>query len=381
MAGEHYIEIRDFSSGAQLDVIAGATGSGADARNGLLRLAVRRALNAPGAIELDVPGDHPRAATYPDKALIIDWRRDKTRGIDWYREFVGVLRDVTYTRRAQQAAWTLSGTGLLSLLSWYHVLWPAGTASRSTFTSTAAESVMKALVTYNAVAASATVANGRDRQAPDYGISVQSDAAGGNIVTWTASRASTLLAELQALQRLAGGDFDLVYTAPTTREFRFYVGQLGSDKSATVQFAENLGNMDNVVFQRARAQERTVAVVGGQGQGDDRDIVVRTGANYSATNDIEMFVDARDVTVGETSTLQARGDARLDDVQSRDTFSFDVVQTEGEFYGPSPGTYTLGDLVSAVRPDGTVVTQQVTGVTLTWSIGQIERVQPEVRTP
>src|SRR5581483_6514492 len=108
----------------------------------------------------------------------------------------------------------------------------------------------------------------------------------------------------------------------------------------------------------------------------------RTGPNYSATNDIEVFVDAKDLGAGDTAAARsARGDKRLDELQARDEFLFDVVQTQGTYYGPSgTGSYTLGDLVSAVRPDGTSVTQQVYAVNLGWAPGELESVGVEVRT-
>ena len=367
MAGDYYIELRDFVTGARSAIITGAIGSGDAGGNGFTSLACRRLVNAPGLLTFTVPERFPGVATLPDKTQVVLWRRDAARGIDWYREFVAILRDPTYTKRNGQGNWQFSCPGLMSLLSWYHVLWPAAMTNRTAFTAAKAETIMKTLATYNAVAGVATAAAGRDRDAPNYGISVQADGAGGATINWTAGRSKTLLEELQSIALIAGGDFDLVYVSGTSREFRWYSGQRGSDKSATLTFAENLGNMDNIQFKRVRSTERTVAVVGGQGTEGARDTVVRTGTNYSSTNDIEVFIDARDVEKGATVQLQSRGDKRLDEMESRDTWSFDVIQTDGTYYGPSGGgSYTLGDLVRAVRPDGVAVTQQIAEVALDW---------------
>lgn len=381
MAGESYLELRNFTTGTRLGIITGATGSGADRQNGFLRLTTTRRVNAPGLLRVELPGDHPLAATLPDKTLVIQHRRDVERGIDWYREFVGVFRDPEYRRQGRQRRWTLTCPGLLSILGWYHVLWPAGVANRSTFTSVAGETVMKNLVRYNAVAADATVANGRDRDAPDYDVSLQADAAGGNVLDWTANRSRTLLEELQDLATVAGGDLDLVYVTPTSRQFRFYAGQRGSDKSATIRFAENLGNMDNIQFARQRSGERTAAIVAGTGQEAVRSTTERNGVNYDLTNDIEVFVDARDLNPDTPAARSARGDARLDEVTARDVFSFDAVQTANAYYAPT-GTrsYTLGDLVSARRPDGVTVAQQVYGITLDWAPGDTEQITTELHT-
>lgn len=380
MAGEHYLELRSFTTGARLGVVTGATASGGQARNGFRRLIVRRQVNAAGAIEVELPGDHP-LLPLADKTLILDWRRDAARAIPWYLEHVALFRDPEYQSSHGARAWTLRAPGLPILLDWYQILWPAGVASRTVFSAVAAETIMKTLTTRNAVAATATAAAGRDRNAPDYGISSAADAAGGTTISWTANRTNTLLEELQAIALIGGGDFELAYVSATSFEFRFHAGQLGTNKSASIVFAENLGNMDNVRLRQLRSQERTVALIAGQGEGADRDTVIRTGTNFASGNDIEDFIDARDIEKGATAQLQARGDQKLDAAKARDEFSFDVVQTQGTYYGPSgAGSYTLGDLVSARRPDGVTVTQQVYGVTIDWDAAGKETIGVEVIT-
>lgn len=381
MPGEYYIELRSFITGARIAVITGTTGSGSGARNGFLKLNCRRVVNAPGSLVFDVPADMPGLWGLADKTQAILFRRDTARGIDWYKEFVGLVRDAAYVSKTGHRTVTLTCPGVLSILGWYHILWPANVAGRTAFTSAKAETIIKTLVTYNAVAASATAASGRDRDARDYGVSIQADAAGGNTIDWSANRAHTLLEELQALVLIGGGDIDLIYSSSTSRQLRFFAGQLGADKSATITFAENLGNMDNVRFGRVRSSERTAVLVAGQGQESARTTTIRTGANYSATNDIEEFVDAKDLNPDTAAGRQARGDKRLDELLSRDTFAFDVVQTRGTYYGPSgTGSYTLGDLVSAVKPDATTVTQQVYAVNLGWAPGELESIGVEMRT-
>lgn len=381
MAGQYYVELRNLTTGARIGVVTGMTGSGQDARNGFLRVKCVQRVNWPGYIELDLPGDFPGLWSLADKTQVLLKRRDPDRGIDWYNALVGLFRDPDYTNQRGQKRVTLLCPGLMSILSWYHVLWPANVANRTTFTSAKGETIMKTLVDRNAVAANATAAAGRDRNAADYGVSIQADAAGGNTIDWAANRSHTLLEELQALALVAGGDFDLFYNSSTSRQFRFYAGQLGGDKSATITFAENMGNMDNVRFRRIRSSERTAALVAGGGKESARTTTIRTGTNYDATaNNIEAFVDAKDLNPDTAAARQSRGDKRLDELEARDEFSFDVVQTEGVYYGPSgTGSYTLGDLVTAVRPDGTSVTQQVYGVTLEWAPGEGESISIEMR--
>src|SRR5690606_30648784 len=138
------------------------------------------------------------------------------------------------------------------------------------------ETVMKALVTYNATS-SGTTADGRIRNVATGGltITVEADGGGGNTVDWYCAH-DHLLETLQKLARIAGGDFDLIKTAATTWDFKFYDGQRGTDRSSSVIFSLDHGNMARPRYQIDRREERTVAIVGGGGEGDDRTFVTRT---------------------------------------------------------------------------------------------------------
>lgn len=381
MPGQHYLEFLDFTTGTRLGISTGETGDvsppsvgAVDASNGFRRLTTRKVVNSPGSIEFEVPSAHP-LLQFADKTIVVDWRRDQKYGIDWYRHQIGLIRDPSYFSNKGNRYVTVSAMGLKGLLSWYIVAWPAAVNLKTLFTAEKAETVMKNIVKSNCVSGSNTSALGRDRTGPDYGISNEGDGTRGNTINWTANRTHSVLEELQAIALIAGGDFDLEYLTPTTRRF---VWVPVVDKTATLTFAESLGNMDNVVFRVLRSTESTVAIVGGRGEGTDRDIVVRTGPNFAATNDIEMFVNATDIEKGATAQLQNRGDSKLYDVQARNEFSFGVVQTESTVYKRD---YVEGDQVSAIKPDGTTTTVQIWGTTINWYPGEAERISVEVRTP
>src|SRR5689334_8890127 len=114
MAGESYLEFRNFTTGARIAVVTGATGSSSAARNGFLRLTTVRKINMPDRIEVDLPGDFPGLWSLADKTQVIHWRRDVDRGIDWYREAVGLYRDVDYKNQQGKKIVTLTCPGLLS---------------------------------------------------------------------------------------------------------------------------------------------------------------------------------------------------------------------------------------------------------------------------
>lgn len=324
-------------------------------------LSYEKLVNAPGLGQFVLNGEHPLVGDIADKWQIEFWWRDQANGIDWHCDFYGLFREPD-REGAAPGTFTALCPGQLSILDWTIVAWYAGTANRSVFTSAAAETVMKTLVSYNA-GSNATTGNGRIRSWAHTGwtINVEADGGGGNTVNWYCAY-DRLLKSLQDLARVAGGDFDLIKTAAATWEFRWYSGQLGSDRSSTVLFAVELGNMGSPRFRQRRLAENTVAIVTGQGQGSDRETAVRTGDNYSVTNNIEMLVDARDVAAGDTDGLNTRGDRALDEARAVDEFLFDVLQVPSTLYGRD---YFLGDLVTVRSPyTGSDVTQKIERVTV-----------------
>jgi len=230
----------------------------------------------------------------------------------------------------------------LTLHEWLRrrvVAWYQGTTNRSVFTAAKCETIVKTIVSYNA-GSQATTANGRLRTGTISGLTVQTDSAGGNTLDWECAYAN-LLETIQQLCRVGGGDFNLVRSGSNV-EFRWYSGQLGTDRRSSLRFAVERGNMGEPVAGQDWSEERTVALVGGRGEGSARTVVVRTGAGYSSSADSEVWVDAQNADT--TAALNAAGDARLVETQARRQFSFKVLQTPGCLYGLH---YVVGDLARA----------------------------------
>lgn len=325
-----------------------------------LWLSYTKRVNYPGLAQFGLSGDHPAVTDLADKWKVEVQRRDKANGIDWTTEFEGLYRE---PEQVDVSPGTFSALcpGNLSMLGWRIVAWKAGTASRSEFTTDPAETIIKTLVEYNA-AASATTGNGRELNGAITGLSVEADGANGNTLNWYCAW-KNVLEELQKLALIGGGDFDLVRTGANTYEFRWYTGQLGTDRTATALFSTGRGNMANPHYRIRRINEKTVAVVAGQGEGSQREVITRTGANYDASaNHIEVLVDARDIAAGDTGGLNARGDQAMDEAEAEEDFEFDFIQIPGSLYGTH---YFLGDLVSAESPfTGTVVNRKINAVTV-----------------
>lgn len=309
-------------------------------------LAYTKAVNEPGMGIITLDGREPLVAAIDLDWQVEIWRRDLTYGLNWYCDFYGFFRDAEERADANGVRNAiLYCPGQMSLLARPTIAYPAGTSNRNTFTSDPAETIAKALVTYNATG-SGTTGDGRLLDVSLPTIAVEADGSQGNVIDFNCAW-QNLLSALQEVSEVGGGDFDLVKTGAASWEFRWYDGQLGTDKSGTLAFSLSHGNMTNPVLRRNTLAEKTVAIVGGQGEESLRALVVRTGANYEAVyNAVETFVDARQMTT--TAGLNSAGDAKLAEYQARYDLQFDVLQTESTVYGRD---YVMGDLVMAVFGD------------------------------
>lgn len=337
-----------------------------------LALAYVREVNGPGMCQFILNANHAAIGGLALDAQVEVWRADAENGIPWYCDFYGFWRGEQ--RRADAdgtSTYTAYCVGQMSLLARSIVAYKAATANRSTFSAAKAETIAKTLVLYNATS-SGTTADGRTRTITLSGISIEADAANGNTIDYNCAWRN-LLASLQEVAQIGGGDFDLVKTGPQAWEFRWHDGQLGTDKSALITFALQYGNMANPQLTRNSTDEKTVAIVGGQGEESSRTVVVRTGANYEAThNATEAFVQASSYTT--TDGLNAAGDRELDTLKRRDVLTFNVLQTPSTRYGKQ---YNLGDLVTGYY-QGITATKIIQRVTVSLDSGATEAIKVEL---
>lgn len=336
-----------------------------------LSLAYTREVNVPGLLTFALRGDHQVIPQLEHNSQVIVYRRNPALGLGWTADFWGLYR-AQKRSYSDHDLFEARCPGILTMLSWRIVAWYAGTANRSSFQNAKAETIMKTLVSYNA-GASATTGNGRIRNGTITGISVQADSGGGNTISLDCAW-NNLLETLQKVARIGGGDFDLIKTGAQAWEFRWYAGQRGTDRRATVLFALERGNMAEPQYEYDRLDERTVAIVGGRGEGSARKIAVRTGPDYSTSNDVEVFVDSRSSET--TDALNASGDSKLKDTQAKQAFGFKVLQTPACYYGLH---YQLGDLVTA-QYSPVNVAQKVTRVSVEVGESGAEQIDVEMET-
>lgn len=342
-------------------------------------LCYAKRVNSPGLCTFTLDGDHAAIDLLEHRSQIEVWRANPNQQLDWHCDFYGLYLSPNRFQ-SERNVFTTVCPGQMWLLGTRYVAWYADTADRTKFASDPAETIMKTLVDYNACA-NATTGNGRLRNGAITGLSIQTDGGRGNSLDWNCAWRN-LLTTLQGLALVAGGDFDLIKTAAQAWKFRWYTGQRGDDRSASVVFARERGNMMHPHYRHDRLNEKTVAIVGGQGEKGERDIVIRTGDDYSASNDVEIFVDAKNRAT--TAGYNAAGDKRLSELQARQEFSFEVVQTPSCFYGQvaSGGDYELGDLTTA-RAFGVECEPKVVGVTVTVipAADSCETIDIDVETP
>lgn len=283
-----------------------------------LSLAYRHQRNAPGLLEFAINPSHAAAATLELDGVVEVWRR--VAGGDWYADFTGLYRWQQQGMDADGRHWLkVRCPGLLHFLSRAIVGYAKGVANRSMFTATAAETIIKTLVTYNATAAG-TTADERLRNVTLANIQLEGDAARGDTIEFECSF-QNLLTSIQRVATIGGGDFVLTREAATTFEFTWVPAN-----DSGVVFAPNYGNMAMPVLTRNWIDEKTTGIAGANGL-----YGIATSADYAdAYRDTEIYVSAPNYTT-EDGLIAAVEAALL--AKRADNLTFAVLQTPQATYG------------------------------------------------
>lgn len=307
-------------------------------------------------------------------AIIEVWRR--ITGGAWYKELVTMHRTDQYDLYENGLeTYTSYSRGLNDLLHRRHITYFANTAY--TLKSAPAETVIKQFVTENATSAG-NIAARRSFGTIDptiYGLTVVANNALGAV--WSGARAwrnlQDVLIEI-ALEKDI--DFEIVRIGDSglAFEFRTYFPQRGIDRSSTLTFAPELGNMSRVTYTRSRTEEANVVYVLGQGSEASRTVVPRAAAANilaaSRWNAIESVQDARGQP--DLVSLQTQGDQQLAELAAEDRFEFTALQTDSRQYGRD---YDVGDIITA-KYRSVTTTKKITAVAVSISEG-VERIAPE----
>lgn len=341
-------------AGTPLSVLTGEDG-------GFRQLSYQKELNAVGLLAFDLDGGHDVIDNLEQDGQVEVWRWDNANSIAQYADFEALFVDEE--RSADDDGNTLYRAicpGQMDFLAREVVAWPANVSNRSLFTNVKASTIMTNLVRYNAVAADATTGNGRIRTTDLANITYETDDDDGNVMTFACAQ-EPLLEAMRKVASIGDRDFWLERTgaqAWTLRTDNYF----GLDRSDSVVFALNYGNMSRPILRRNRLNEKTVAIVGGQGVDSSRSFEVRTGANYNATyNSKVIFYAATQYTT--EAGLESAGDARLEELRAKDDLSWIVIQTPGSMYGVH---YGHGDIVTGYF-DGVTASKQIVMVRVTYA--------------
>lgn len=213
-----------------------------------------------------------------------------------------------------------------------------------------ADDMMKAIVRENL----GSSASDSDRDLSTY-ITVDADSGDGPSTSKSFAHRN-VLATLREIAQDADGQgtplfFGLAYD-PTSLGFTFstrtqhWGDDHGKDGAGgRVVLSARNGTLSDVRRAYVSSEERTVIYVGGQGQGDDRQVEKVEDSERSGLtpfNRREYFVDARNSS--GTATLQAEGRAALKALRPREIFSAKIRDTQAIRYGRE---YRFGDRVIA----------------------------------
>lgn len=225
---------------------------------------------------------------------------------------------------------TVTGRSLEGISMAERIIIPPVGESHDVLLATPAESAIKHYVDANAVT---TV--DPDRAVPN--LVIAADAAGGVNVD-TAGRYQTVLDFVIDIGLLSGLGWEIVLDKDAG-EFVFDTID-GVDRSTTVFFDFDFETLEQWDELDSDLDSKTVAVVAGQGEGLDRDIVVRGSA--AGFDRREAFVDARDIEQGETTLLEQRGDTLLAELSGETALEATIHQFGSFRYRED---WDLGDIV------------------------------------
>lgn len=344
----------------------------------LISIYYKKTVNQIGMAVLTVPDTHAILDQLVDDLLLevfFIYRPASVGEVTDQKDFLGLYRDKqAATDRDGNTYYLLYFVGANDILSRNIIDYTPGTNNKSQWTGATGSIVASNVVNYNCTS-NATISNGRKRDASV----IWNLTAGTAVIGATINYAAAYRNVLETVRELAtngGFDFDVVRPSLTSTnlEFTLYAGHLGSDKHTTIIFDLNLDNIAAANQNGGRLQEKTVAIVGGAGDGAARTIIAVTGTNQSASNDYEIFVDARSSTASELADI---GDSKMAELAAKTNIDVDIAPSGGYVYRRD---YVLGDLVTASF-DGSMVTKKINTVEVKFDQDQNTTIRIELINP
>lgn len=290
-----------------------------------------------------------------------------------WKLYTGIYRDYQIlTDETGKIYYNLLFPSTMEILSRYVNAYPTGVNNKTKWTGQRLSVIANDLVRVNATE-EATVANGRLLDAPRIRNNSDDGAISGTDVVNYSIEQKNVLDAMKEFAALLGFDFEVIENSsnPYNVQTHQYAGQLGTDKSNSVVLSLYLDNMSNFNFQNDRLREKTIAIVGGQGEGITRTFDVAFGDNLSSTNSYETFVDANSSDSGELVTI---GETKLKELKARDKINLDAIASNKYIIGRD---YAIGDIVS-IEIEGIVTARKITGLAMEFNESKIPIVSIEI---
>jgi hypothetical protein len=337
-------------------------------------LSYTKSLNTIGEAVLSINGDDTRKSLFTLDSQLEIYRRDPDGGSaisSWYLDWAGLVR---YQQRSVDSSgllmMTIRAKDYKELLTRRLIVPAAGsdfTAQNAVAGDTAAVYFVKQNIGDDASSRQITNFTGLTAAGTASNISYQS----------RYDNLYTVLRKLVGAATAAGTgfDFDVVGTGAVTWQFRTYVPILGTDRSATMTFSLEFGNLTTPLYSDDRMSEGTVAYVLGRGEGSSRTVTTVTATaaeDDSPFNRREVKASSQSSDATEATSV---GETMLNKNRRVQSLTFQPVQTVGTRYGSE---WTLGDKVTA-NFDGVEFVVQVTSVNITNSASGDETIKVGLR--
>lgn len=347
-----------------------------------LSLSLDHRVNSSGFAQITLDGDDTAVQFFGRDTIVEVYRSVQDFGLDWYLEFEGLSRTpVRQTFENGRRSFTANMQGYVDLLSRRIIAYNSGTSYVEK--NAVAETVMKQFVNEN-IGPGAT-APPRISAGVCTGFLVEPDAAQGSV--WSGARAyKNLLEVLQEISDETNVFFDVIGFQDNGFVFRVYPGVRNLDRryiainaatglnsagNAPAVFSLDRGNVKAAVRSENATNQVTRVFALGQGVEDARRVVVVEDAAASAESPWNLHEIARNASSEDDDAgLTKVGNAELNAGAPVNTFNFEVLQTEGSFYGRH---YTWGDYVTG-RYDAYIADKYIIGASISVNVDQGESV-------
>lgn len=119
--------------------------------------------------------------------------------------------------------------------------------------------------------------------------------------------------EFTAIASMDGCGFKILLDIEN-KTFIFYVYK-GNDVSDRIVFSTSFDNLTNQEYIESDTNYKNVGICAGQGEEEDRDLIVYNDKEYSDLDRLELFIDARDISKDTVIVQKPNEDGELEDVE------------------------------------------------------------------